>query len=114
MFLACLVNGFVVLFVAWAAAYMLLHKRRRKSQGTRRNLLISPMSGLVMGAMLLSIQAILQPQVRHVITEEQKEVAPEDEDGQEPPGGQLFHHQLQKIRKGESPKNLTVKVPPKI
>ena len=113
MVFACLVNGFVVLFVAWAAAYMLLHRRRRRSQ-RGRNLLISPMSGLVISAMLLRIQAILQPEVRYRIAEEQKEVAPEDENGKEPPGGKLFHHQLQKIRKGEGPKNLTVKLTSKI
>lgn len=110
MFLAWLINGFLVLFVAWAVAYMLLHKHRRRSKQTTRHLLISPMSGLVMSAMLLGVQVILQPQVRYRITERHEEVASEDDDGKEPHGGKLFHRQLKNIREGESPNNLTVKM----
>lgn len=111
MLFACLINAFLFLFIAWTAVYMLLYKRRRRLQRNTRQLLISPISGLVMSTMLLGIQAILQPEVRYRITEERKEVAFEDENGKEPPGGKLFHHQLQRIREGEFSENLTVKLP---
>ncbi len=114
MVLARLVNGFFgffALLVISAAAYMLCHRRRdRKARETGRELVISPMSGLVMGAMLLGFQSIVQPQVRHRIAEEQKEEAFEDENGHEPPGGMLLHLQLRQIRKGEDPGDLTVHV----
>ena len=111
MVLACLVNILLALLLVCAAAYMLrrLHPRRKARQA-RRELVISPMSGLVMGAMLLGFQAIVQPQVRYRISEEQKKEAFEDEGGHEPAGGMLFHLQLQQIRKGENVGDLTVKV----
>lgn len=112
MLFACVINGFMFLFVAWAAAYMLAYKRRRRLQRNTRQLLISPMSGLVMSTMLLGIQAILQPQVRYQITEQQREVTPEGENGKEPPGGKLLHEQLQRIRDGETAGILTVKLDP--
>ena len=113
MVLACLVNIFAALLLVCAAAYMLrLISTRRKARQATRELVISPMSGLVMGAMLLGFQAIVQPQVRYRMTEEQKEEALEDEGGHEPPGGMHFHLQLQQIRKGEHVGDLTVKVDP--
>jgi uncharacterized membrane protein YGL010W len=113
MVLAWLVNGFFALLVAWAAAYMLFQGRRgRKVRRTTRELVISPMSGLVMGAMLLGFQAIVQPEVWHRVAEEQKEEALEDESDNEPSGGMLFHRQLRQIRKGEDIEHLTVRVGP--
>jgi hypothetical protein len=110
MVLAWMVNAFVTFFIVWAAAHMLLKQRRgRKS---RRELVISPMSGLAMGAMLLGLQAIVQPQARHAIIEEQKEEAFDDEGGGEPPGGRAYYLQLQRIRRGEDVRDLTVKVDP--
>lgn len=112
MVLAWVANCFVVLFIVWAAVHMLLERRRgRKS---RRELVISPMSGLVMGAMLLGLQAIVQPQARHAIIEEQKEEGLENEGGEEPPGGRLFHLQLQQIRRGEDVEALTARVDPRL
>jgi hypothetical protein len=111
MVLAWVINGFCALLLGWAAMYMLRRSRvRRKARQVTRELLVSPMSGLVMIGMLLGFQAIVQPQVRHRITEEQKEEAFEDEG--EPTGGMLFHLQLRQIRKGEEVGNLTVKLDP--
>ena len=59
--------------------------------------------------MFLGFQAIVQPEVRHRIVEEQKE---ESTDGDEPPGGRLFHQQLRQIRDGEEPEELTVRIDP--
>jgi hypothetical protein len=59
-----------------------------------------------MGAMMLGMQAIVQPQVRHVIAEQQKEDAPDDDSGEPPPGGRLFHQQLRRIRRGEEVEEL--------
>jgi hypothetical protein len=107
MVLAWLVNVLFALLVISAAAFMLCHRRRdRKAREATRELVISPMSGLVMGAMLLSLHSIVQPQVRHMVAEEQKE-AFEDENGHEPPGGMLLHLQLRQIQKGEAPGGLT-------
>jgi hypothetical protein len=110
MVLAWLINGSLFLFLAWAVVFTLLNKRRSRSLRNTRQLLISRMSGLVISTMLLGIQAILQPQVRYRIAEEQKEEASKDEDGKEPPGGKLFHRQLKKIREGEIPDHPTVKL----
>ena len=85
---------------------------RRKAQRTTRELLVSPMSGLVAGAMLLGFQSLVQPEVRHRIVVEQKEEALEDADGNPPPGGRLFHEQLRKIRRGEDIDGLTIQIKP--
>ena len=111
MVLAWLVNGLFALLVISAAAYVLCHRRRgRKAREATRELVISPMSGLVMSAILLGLQSIVQPQVRHRIAEEHKEDAFEDEYGHEPPGGTLLYLQLRQIRKGEDPGDLTVHI----
>jgi hypothetical protein len=110
MVLACLVNIFAALLLVGAVAYLLrLISTRRKAGEATCELVISPTSGLVIGAMLLGFQAIVQPQVRYRMTEEQKEEAFEDGGGDEPPGGRLFHRQLRQIRKGENIGVLTVK-----
>lgn len=112
MVLAWVANGFVVLFIVWAAAHMLLERRR--SRKSRRELVISPLSGLAMGAILLGLRAIVQPQARHAIVEEQKEAAFEDEGGDEPPGGRLYHLQLQRIQRGEDAGTLIARVDPRL
>jgi hypothetical protein len=108
MVLAWLVNGFFALLVLSAAAYILHRRRGRKARKATRELVVSPLSGLVVGAVLLGFQAIFQPQVRHMIAEEQNEQALEDENGLELPGGALFHRQLWQIRRGEDTSDLTV------
>lgn len=110
MVLAWLVNGFFVLLVISAAAYMVHQRRSQRARKATRELVLSPLSGLVLGAVLLGLQAIVQPQVRHMIAEEQKEQALEDENGLEPPGGAFFHRQLRQIRRGEDTSDLTVQV----
>ena len=111
MILAWLVNGLLALLVISAAAHMLCHRQRgRKAREATRELVMSPMSGLVVGGMLLRLQSIVQPQVRHRITQEQNEEAFEDENGHEPPGGMLLHLQLRQIRKGEDPGDLAVHI----
>ena len=110
MVLAWLVNGFLALFVIWAAASMLRQSWGRKARRKTRELVVSPTSGLFIGAILLGFQAIVQPQVRHLIAEEQKEEDVRDESGHKPPGGMLFHLQLRQIRKGEDPGDLTVQI----
>ena len=112
MLFASLLNGFLVVLVIWAAGSMLRHGRSRKAQRTTRELLVSPMSGLVAGAMLLGFQSLVQPEVRHRIVVEQKEEALEDADGNPPPGGRLFHEQLRKIRRGEDIDGLTIQIKP--
>jgi hypothetical protein len=111
MVLAWLVNILFALLLISAAAYMVWNRGRdRKAREATRELVISPISGLVMGAMLLSIQSIVQPQVGHKLAEKQKDEAFEDENCHEPPGGMLLHLQLRKIRKGEDPGDLTVRI----
>ena len=112
MVLAWLINGFLALFVISALGYMFRQGRRdRKARRTTRELRISPMSGLVMGAMLLGFQAIVHPQVRNMIVEEQKEEAFKDE-GDNEPIALLFRHHLRQIRKGQDIDHLTVRVDP--
>jgi hypothetical protein len=109
MVLAWLINGFLALFVISAAAHMFRQGRRdRKARRTTRELRISPMSGLVMGAMLLGFQAIVHPQVRNMIVEEQREEAFKDE-GENEPIDMLFRRDLRRIRKGEDIDHLTVR-----
>jgi hypothetical protein len=108
MFLAILVNGCVFVSLIWAAVRML--RQRRESRCHPRELIISTRAGLAMGAMMLGMQAIVQPQVRHVIVEQQKEDAPDDDSGEPPPGGRLFHQQLRRIRSGEEVDALILRV----
>jgi hypothetical protein len=84
MIAAWIVNGCALLFVVWACRWLRRQRRRRKES---RELVISPMAGLALGAMFLGFQAIYQPQIRHMIVEEQKEESVNDESGAEPPGG---------------------------
>jgi hypothetical protein len=112
MVLVWLINGFLALFVISALGYMFRQGRRdRKARRTTRELRISPMSGLAMGAMLLGFQAIVHPQVRNMIVEEQRKEAFKDE-GDNDLIGMLFRHDLQRIRRGEDIDHLTVRVGP--
>ena len=108
MFLAILVNGCVFVSLIWAAVRMM--RQRRESRRHPRDLIISTRAGLAMGAMMLGMQAIVQPQVRHAIVEQQKEDAPDDDSGEPPPGGRLFHQQLRRIRSGEEVDALILRV----
>lgn len=98
----------VVLFVAWAARSIVRQQRKREAQRNSQHLVISPLSGLAIGAMMLELQAIYHPQVRHAMVEMQKEDSVDDESGEEPPGGELFHEQLRRIRNGVVVDELTV------
>ncbi|HEY6446053.1 MAG TPA: hypothetical protein VIY53_06310 [Acidobacteriaceae bacterium] len=109
MLFAWMVNACALGFLLGAAWWM-VRQRRRRARKPAKDLVISPMAGLAMGAMLLGFQAILQPQVRHVIAEEQEEKSVDDENGEEPPGGRLFHEQLRRIRHGEDVASVTVRL----
>jgi hypothetical protein len=113
MVLACILTGFLAFIVALAAVNTLRARGRvRRARRTTRELIISPLSGLVLGAVLIGFQAILQPENRHRVVEEQKEESPDDQSGDEPPGGRLFVQQLQQIRKGAEVKELVVRLNP--
>lgn len=102
-----------VLFVLFAAFWMFSqHRRRQAARRAGRDLAISRMSGVVIGAMLLSIQQFYQPEVRHLLVEEEREsTLAEDDNGDEPSGGRLFHDQLRQIRAGCEVEALTVQIP---
>jgi len=99
--LVFLVQGLITLG-SLAATFHIL--RRRTAKQGRRALAISRMSGLVIGAMLISFQAIVQPEARGRIVEQQKE----DDTGAGLPGSEVFRRQLGQIQKGEDVETLTV------
>lgn len=105
MFFAVVINGAIVLALVWAV----VHMRRQRQQKQHRELMISRLSGLALGSMVLGFQAIVQPQVQHMIVEEQQEDSVDDENGQ-PLGGRAFYDQLRRIRSGEEVEELTVRV----
>ena len=108
MFLAYLLGAFCAMFIAWLTTYVLLQrhrKRRARLAMRRRHLVISPLSGIVIGAALVGFQALVQPHVRHIIAEAQEDEKSDDE----LPGGQLFHSHLRKIRTGEELVDLSVR-----
>jgi hypothetical protein len=107
MVFAFVVNACVVLFVVGACLYM--RRQRRRAKRKTGELVVSSLSGLAMGAMLLGLQEIVQPQARHMIVEEMKETSVDDESG-EPIGGRVFHEQLRRIRHGEDVEEVTVRV----
>jgi hypothetical protein len=108
MVFAWIVNAGVVIFVAWAAASM-SRQRRRRAQRKTGELVVSPLAGLAMGAMLLGFQEIVQPQVQHKFVEEMKEQSLDDE-AAEPLGGREFHAQLRRIGRGEEVEDITVRL----
>ncbi|MGC2636826.1 MAG: hypothetical protein WA294_06585 [Acidobacteriaceae bacterium] len=109
MVFAWMVNACAIGFLLGGGWWM-VRQRRRRLRRPAKDLVISPMAGLAMGAMLLGVQAILQPQVRHVIAEEQEERSVDDANGEEPPGGRLFHEQLRRIRHGDDVACVTVRL----
>jgi hypothetical protein len=110
MVFAFVANGLALLLVV-AACRHLFRERKRRAQKGRGELMVSRMAGLAMGAMLLGFQAIVQPEARHMLVEEQKEDSVDDRnDGGEPLGGRMFHEQLRRIRRGEEVQGVTVRV----
>jgi len=97
-----------IAFVVQACVWMWRQRRRRLA----RDLVISPRSGLAMGALFLGLQAILNPDTEYVIAEQIKERADEDESGAEPLGGRFFHQQLRRIRRGMDVQQLVVQIAP--
>lgn len=100
--------GFVLALAAVCA--MSTRRRNRKARRNTRELVISPLSGIVLGAMFAGFQAILQPENRHRIVEEQREESLDDLSGHEPLGGRLLAEQLQQVRKGADVEKLIVRV----
>ncbi|MGB6160875.1 MAG: hypothetical protein WBH45_21470 [Acidobacteriaceae bacterium] len=109
MIFALLVNAGVVIFVVGAAASLVRQRRRRKARLGKGELVVSSLAGLAMGAMFLGLQEIVEPQARHMIVEEMKEEATNDENG-EPLGGRAFHEAMRRIRRGEEVDEVTVRV----
>lgn len=109
MFLAWIANAGVLIFLVWSCAY-LVRQRRSKARRQTRELMVSPLAGIALGAMLLGFQAVVQPDVRHMIVEMQKEDQVDDENGDGLLGGRLFHDQLRRIRNGEEVEELTVRI----
>lgn len=107
MVFTLVVNACMAVFVAWAAARIVRQRKRKKTRP--RELVVSSLSGVALGAMLLGFQEIVQPQVRHMIVEEMREEAVIDENG-EPPGGRVFHEQVRRIRAGEPVDDVTVRM----
>jgi hypothetical protein len=109
MFFAILTFAGIVASLVSAAAHMA--RRRRIRREHPHDLVISTRAGLALGAMFLGFQQIVQPEVRHMIAEQEKEDMDEDGNGEEePPGGRLFHQQLRRIRHGEEVEELTVRI----
>jgi len=109
MLFALIVNAGVVLFLVQACVS--IRRQRRRARRKTGELMVSSLSGLAMGAMLLGFQEIVQPQVQHMIVEEMKETSVDDESG-EPNGGRAFQEQLRRIRLGEEVEELTVRAEP--
>jgi len=109
MFFAILTLIGIIVSIASAARHMA--RRRRIAREHPHDLVISTRAGLALGAMFLGFQQIVQPEVRHLIAEQEKEDTDEEDNGEEePPGGPLFHQQLRRIRRGEEVEELTVKI----
>ena len=106
---AWVANGLALLLVV-AAYRHLFRERRRRAQKGRHELMVSRMAGLAMGAMLLGLQAIVQPEARHMLVEEQKEKSVDGQDGAVPLGGRMFHEQLRRVRNGEEVEGVTVRM----
>jgi len=109
MLFAILVHLGIVVSLVAAARHMI--RRGRVAREHPRDLVISSRAGLALGAMFLGFQQIVNPEVRHVIAEKEKEDQDDDANGEdEPPGGRLFHQQLRKIRHGEEPVDLILRI----
>jgi hypothetical protein len=109
MGLAWIANLWVLWCAVAAVRYMVRERRKRKERRASRDLVVSPLAGLAMGAMFLGLQEIVQPQARHMIVEELKEDRMGD-GTEEPLGGRLFYEQIWRIRMGEEVEEITVKM----
>jgi len=109
MVLAWIANASVLWFVVSACVYMVRQRRKKRERRASRDLVVSPLAGLAMGAMFLGLQEIVQPQARHMIVEEMKEERVDD-DAAEPLGGRLFYEQMRRIQMGEEVEEVTVKM----
>jgi hypothetical protein len=102
--------SFFVLLTAFAAIRAVRTRHtRHKAERSSRELAVSPLSGLVLGAMLTGFQAILQPESRPPITEEQREEGLDRQSDCEPPDGWLLAEQLRQVRRGNDVEKLTVR-----
>jgi hypothetical protein len=109
MIVVLLVNALVAWFVVQAVRSLIRENRKRAERTQKQEeLVVSPRSGLAMGAMFLGLQAIVQPDARHAIVEILEEKSLDDGSGEEPPGGRAFHAGLRRIRRGEEVDVLTV------
>lgn len=99
-------SGFFILCLALGVFYFRRHKRRGMPARNKRELAVSRMSGLAMGAMLLGLQAVVSPESRPAIVEHQRE----DETENKLRGGSVLRRQLRQIRKGEDSDALTVRL----
>lgn len=108
MFPVFLVIVLLILCFVSPAFYLLRRRKRRRRAAAQmtHELLVSPLSGLSLGAMLLGLQTIVQPDARPPIVEQQVE----DEGEKESPGGMVFWRQLRQIRKGEDVDALKVQL----
>ena len=109
MVFALVLNLCVLMFIVGAVVHLGRQQKKKKIRKGKGELVVSSLSGLAMGAMLLGLQEIVQPQARTMIVEEMKEEAVNDENG-EPLGGRAFHEQIKRIRAGEEVGEMTVKV----
>ena len=107
--LAWIANAGALWLVVSALLSMVRQRRKTKARQRTRDLVVSPLAGLAMGAMFLGLQEIVQPQARHMIVEELKEERMEDETA-EPLGGRLFYQQMRRIRMGDEVEEVTVRV----
>ena len=108
-FAIILIRFVAVLIVVAAVKTLSRRSRRRRAQRCTRELIVSPLSGLVLGAMFAGFESIVQPESRHRVVEEQKEDNLDDQRSPEPPGGRLFHQQLRRIRQGREVEGLLVR-----
>jgi hypothetical protein len=106
-----LVLFFVLLAVF--AAMRTTKTLRNKPKSRSLELAVSPLSGLVLGAMLTGFQAIIKPESRPPVTEELKEEGLDRQSDREPTGGWQFAEQLRQIRRGSAAENLTLRSGPR-
>jgi hypothetical protein len=104
-----LISFFALLTACAAIRTARTRHTRQKTERSSRELAVSPLSGLVLGAMLTGFQTILQPESRPPITEEQKEEGLDRQSDCEPLGGWLLAEQLRQVRRGNAVETLTVR-----
>lgn len=82
---------------------------RRNVRRHRRNAGFFPTYALL-GTSFQMLQLMTEPRADHVLAEIEKDDADEDEEGGEEDPDRFLHHQLKRIRRGESVDKLTVRV----